>query len=98
MIPGMYPARARSRKQIRQRPNFLSTLRGRPHVRQRRTFRVENFGFRSDLMIMARLAICRLSYFAKGMPNSRRRACAVSSRPAVVTMVTFKPFDLSTFE
>src|SRR6266567_1403907 len=42
---------------MRQRTNFLYTLRARPQTRQRRTLRVENFGFRAALMIIALLAI-----------------------------------------
>lgn len=43
--PGISPLLASSRKQIRQMPNFLRYPRFRPHFQQRRTVRVENFGF-----------------------------------------------------
>jgi hypothetical protein len=55
--PGRYPALAFWRKQIRHSWNFRRTLLARPQMRQRRTFRVMNFGFRCDLMIIALLAI-----------------------------------------
>jgi predicted nucleotidyltransferase len=35
VMPGMAPSCARSRRQIRQRPNFRYTARGRPQRRQR---------------------------------------------------------------
>ncbi len=83
---------------MRQRPNFRSTLRGRPQTRQRRIVRVMNFGFLAALMRIARVAIdpsVFSDYLANGMPSSVNRAFARSSRPAVVTMVTFSPLDLS---
>ena len=86
------------RKQIRHSPNLRSTLRGRPQTRQRRIVRVMNFGFFAALILIARVAIFpsnSFGYFAKGMPSSLSSAFARSSRPAVVTMVTFNPFDLS---
>lgn len=83
------------RKQMRHRPNLRYTLRARPQIRQRRTWRVMNFGFRAALILIARLAICPLPYFPKGMPREVSSAFARSSRPAVVTMVTFSPFDFS---
>ena len=95
-MPGTYPAFALDRKQIRQSWNLRYTLRARPQVRQRRTRRVENFGFRAALTRIARLAMC-LPYFPNGMPSSFRSVRAWSSRPAVVTIVTFNPFDLSVF-
>jgi hypothetical protein len=93
------------RKQMRHRPNLRSTLRGRPQERQRRTVRVMNFGFFAALIRIARVAIGlsfppggrKNCYLANGMPSSRRSAFARSSRPAVVTIVTFRPFDLSVF-
>jgi hypothetical protein len=97
------------RKQMRQSPNLRSTLRGRPQIWQRRTVRVMNFGFLAALIRIARVAINlpggsgdhevpRLScYLANGMPSSAKSALARSSCPAVVTIVTFKPFDLSVF-
>jgi hypothetical protein len=86
------------RKQMRQRPNLRNTARGRPQTRQRRIVRVMNFGFFAALIRIARVAIRSfLVYLANGMPSSRSSALARSSRPAVVTIVTFKPFDLSVF-
>ena len=84
------------RKQMRQSPNLRSTLRGRPQTRQRRTVRVMNFGFLAALIRIARVAM-NYPYFAKGMPSSESSAFARSSRPAVVTIVTLSPFDLSVF-
>ena len=61
-----------------------------------RTVRVENFGFFAALIRIARVAMfSSCAYFAKGMPSSASSAFARSSRPAVVTIVTFRPFDLS---
>ncbi len=89
---------------MRQSPNLRSTLRARPQIRQRRTLRVMNFGFLAALMIIARLAIFESlilgswsAYFPKGMPSCFNSARALSSRPAVVTIVTFNPLDLSVF-
>src|SRR3989338_11433127 len=44
LIPGILPSSASSRKQIRQRLKSRINPRGRPHLKQRRTVRVENFG------------------------------------------------------
>ena len=88
------------RKQMRHSPNLRRTLRGRPQTRQRRIVRVMNFGFFAALILIARVAITpsnSVCYLAKGMPSSVKSAFARSSRPAVVTIVTFKPFDLSVF-
>jgi hypothetical protein len=82
---------------MRQSPNLRSTLRGRPQTRQRRTVRVMNLGFFAALIRIARVAMGVLFYLANGIPSSRSSALARSSRPAVVTIVTFKPFDLSVF-
>jgi hypothetical protein len=49
--PGISPLSAKLRKQIRQMPNLRYTARGRPHILQRRTMRVENFGVRADFAI-----------------------------------------------
>jgi len=49
--PGISPQSAISRKQIRQRPNFLKKPRGRPHLRQRLYPRTLNFGLRPALAI-----------------------------------------------
>jgi hypothetical protein len=91
----MYPATAFWRKQMRQRPNFRNTDRGRPQTRQRRIVRVENFGFFAALIRIARVAMVPLAYLANGMPSAESNPFARSSRPAVVTIVTFRPFDLS---
>jgi len=83
---------------MRQSPNLRRTLRARPQTRQRRTVRVMNFGFLAALIRIARLAMNPpRSYFPNGIPSSFKRARARSSRPAVVTIVTFNPFDLSVF-
>jgi hypothetical protein len=55
--PGITPSFARFLKQMRQIPNLRYTARGRPHNRQRRTSRVENFGFRFAIAIFDLLAI-----------------------------------------
>src|SRR3989338_2266629 len=51
-IPGIFPSRASSRKQMRQRLKSRIKPRGRPHLKQRRTVREENFGFRFALIII----------------------------------------------
>lgn len=56
-MPGMCPSRASSRKQMRQRLKSRIKPRGRPHLKQRRTLRLENFGLRfafttSDFLAM----------------------------------------------
>ena len=84
---------------MRQRRNFRSTLRARPHTWQRRTVRVMNFGFLAALILIALLAIRQDSFLdANGIPSRFSSASARSSAPAVVTIVTFKPFDLSVRE
>jgi len=55
--PGIIPWSARLRKQIRHIPNFWYTARGRPHIRHRRTRRVEYLGGFTDLAIFDLLAI-----------------------------------------
>jgi len=47
---------------MRQSPNLRKTLLARPQERHRRTLRVMNFGFLCDLMIIARLAMCAVSF------------------------------------
>jgi len=95
-MPGTYPAFAFDRKQMRHSRNFRSTLRARPQTWHRRTVRVMNFGFRAALILIALLAIPQDSLRdANGIPSRFKSASARSSRPAVVTMVTFSPFDLS---
>ena len=56
-MPGILPSSASSRKQMRQRLKSRIKPRGRPHLKQRRTVRVENFGTRSALIIIDFLAI-----------------------------------------
>src|SRR3990167_6725213 len=56
-IPGMFPSSASSRKQIRQRLKSRIKPRGRPHLKQRRTVRLENFGLRFAFAIIDFLAI-----------------------------------------
>lgn len=48
----MLPSSASSRKQIRQRLKSRIKPRGRPHLKQRRTVRLENFGFRFAFTII----------------------------------------------
>ena len=83
------------RKQIRQSANLRYTLRGRPQTLQRRTVRVMNLGFLAALIRIARVAMNRSLYLANGIPSSASSAFARSSRPAVVTIVTLSPLDLS---
>src|SRR3990167_5110366 len=59
-IPGILPSSASSRKQMRQRLKSRMNPRGRPHLKQRRTVRLENFGFRLAFMIIDFLAMYRL--------------------------------------
>ncbi len=47
-MPGILPSSASSRKQIRQRLKSRIKPRGRPHLKQRRTTRLLNFGLRCD--------------------------------------------------
>ena len=98
---------------MRHSRNLRSTLRARPHTRHRRTVRVMNFGLRAALILIALLAIdvsgskselpnpespTQDSFRdANGIPSRFKSASARSSRPAVVTIVTFSPFDLSVF-
>lgn len=52
LTPGISPRLASSLKHIRQMPKSLIYPCNRPHLKQRRTMRVENFGF------LLALAIC----------------------------------------
>ncbi|TSC95289.1 MAG: hypothetical protein Athens101428_17 [Candidatus Berkelbacteria bacterium Athens1014_28] len=64
--PGMSPREANSRKQIRQRPNFLRKARLRPQTRQRLTILLENFGLLSDFTTCDFFAILFLcAFFSK---------------------------------
>jgi hypothetical protein len=82
--------------------------RGRPQMLQRLRCWVENLGFLFVLAIFAVVAIVSFakyqlpntkyrSYCLNGMPNCLSSARAWLSSRAVVTMVTFMPFSLSTF-
>ena len=57
-MPGIFPSRASSRKQIRQRLKSRKNPRGRPHLKQRRTTRLLNFGFLCAFTIIDVFAIC----------------------------------------
>ena len=52
LTPGMLPSSASSRKQMRQRLKSRIKPRGRPHLKQRRTVREENFGLRFAFTII----------------------------------------------
>lgn len=56
-MPGIFPSNASSRKQMRQRLKSRIKPRGRPHLKQRRTVRDENFGFRAAFTTIDRFAI-----------------------------------------
>ena len=108
--PGISPFNARLRKHKRQMPNFRRKARGRPHRLQRLCCREENFGLRLSLTLFAVVAIdsllssclyqARLPYAVcrNGIPKCCSSALACRSSWAVVTMVTFMPFSLSTRE
>lgn len=110
--PGISPFNARLRKQSRQMPNFRRNARGRPHRLQRLCCRDENFGLRLSLTLFAVVAIdssrilspelqaARRAYAVcrNGIPKCCSSAFACWSSLAVVTMVTFMPFNLSTLE
>jgi hypothetical protein len=51
LMPEISPRLASSRKQIRQSSKSRMKARFRPQRQQRRTRRVENFGFRADFAI-----------------------------------------------
>src|SRR3989338_5056586 len=63
LTPGTSPLFANSLKQIRQRPNCRKKPRLRPQRKQRRTKRLENFGFFSALAIWESLAIALKKFF-----------------------------------
>jgi hypothetical protein len=80
--------------------------RGRPQSEQRLRCWVENLGFLFVLAIFAVVAIVSfakyqilstVSYCLNGIPKLFSNARAALSSRAVVTMVTFMPFSLSTF-
>jgi len=57
LTPGILPSLASSRKQIRQSPKSLIYPLLRPHLKQRLTIRVLNFGFLSALALTEVFAI-----------------------------------------
>ena len=56
----MLPSSASSRKQMRQRLKSRIKPRGRPHLKQRRTVRLENFGLRFAFAIIDFLAMLEI--------------------------------------
>jgi hypothetical protein len=95
--PGISPLSASERKHKRQMPNFRRKARGRPHSLQRLCRRLENLGFLASLTRFAVVAISSFDYCLNGMPRCFSSERASLSLWAVVTMVTFMPFVLSTF-
>ena len=79
LTPGIRPLLASSRKQILQRPKSPINPCLRPHLKQRRTIRVLNFGFFSDLAITDFLAIIKNNY------NTLPASAAACSRPEKFT-------------
>jgi hypothetical protein len=83
-------------------PNLRRNARGRPHNWQRLCLREENLGFLASLTRFAVVATYFLApeykviHARKGIPRCFNNARAWSSFPAVVTIVTFMPFNLST--
>ena len=57
LMPGIIPSFAYSRKQMRQSPKSRINARLRPQRKQRRTIRVENFGFLRARAVVDVLAI-----------------------------------------
>jgi hypothetical protein len=57
VTPGISPASANLRKQIRQSENFLKNPRGRPQFLQRLRRRILNFGGFASLAIFAVVAM-----------------------------------------
>jgi hypothetical protein len=66
--PGIIPLSERSRKQMRQSPNFLRNARERPHRPQRLCCRTWNFGLRFDFSTIALRAIQKHSVFLSYQP------------------------------
>ena len=93
VMPGIDPWCARSRRQIRQRPNLRKTARGRPQRLQRVYIRDLNFCGRDCLMISDFFATYSLSLLspANGRPSPRKSASAWSSFSAVVVIATSSP-------
>jgi hypothetical protein len=94
-MPGITPWCASSRRQIRQRPNFRNTARGRPHRLQRVYARVRYFWGRRCLTTSDVFATVCYSLLAPSPPNGRPKACssarAWSSVSALVVIVTSRP-------
>lgn len=64
LMPGISPLFASSRKQIRQRSKPRIYPRLRPHRKQRRTIRVENFGFLTARMMVDVFGmVCMITLF-----------------------------------
>ena len=81
-------------------PNLRRYARGRPQILQRLCRRVENFGFLASFTRFAVVAIFSFypmnPYGRNGTPMCLSRERASLSLCAVVTMVMFMPFILST--
>lgn len=79
----MCPSRASSRKQMRQRLKSRIKPRGRPHLKQRRTVRLENFGLRAALTTIDFFAIdtCAVKEFWR--PGTPPFGSRVRSAPSV---------------
>lgn len=96
-MPGITPACASSRRQIRQSPNFRYTARGRPQRLQREYCRVLYFCGLEALTVRLVFAISfSYSSFRKGRPSSRRSISASLSFAAVVVIATSSPRIAST--
>src|SRR5215210_2552954 len=91
VMPGICPLCASSRRQIRHKPNFRYTARGRPQRRQREYCRTLKRGGRCCLLTRAFLATYWVSCSAKGRPRPRRSASACSSVLADVVIATSRP-------
>src|SRR5688572_31867425 len=81
--PGIIPESDRSRKQIRQMPNFRRNARERPHRPQRLCCRTWNFGLRLDFSIMAFRAIQKHSVFLSHQPTANSHNSS-SSEPSAL--------------
>ena len=68
--PGIIPLSERSRKQMRQSPNFRRKARERPQRPQRLCCRTWNFGFRFDFSTIAFRAIQKHSVFLSYQPSA----------------------------
>lgn len=105
----MQPWSANFRKQMRQMPNLRYTARDRPHKRQRRFTRVENFGVRFARANLDLLATAYSPQFKadgdqaasvdeplvrNGIPNAVNSINASSSLRAEVPIVIFIPCTL----